>query len=325
MKAIVVERPGNPDVLQIKAIPRPSPRDGWVQIRVKAFGLNRSEVFTRQGHSPGVRFPRVLGIECVGLVEEAPQCHVTRGQTVAALMGGMGRNFDGGYAEYTCVPERCVFPLDTDLDWSVLGAIPEMFQTTWGSLTQALAVRAGQSLLIRGGTSSIGMAAAVLAKDLGLTVAATTRNPAKVQALKANGADHVVIDNGAIADPVRRLFPSGVDCVLELIGTVTLLDSLQTVAPRGTLCMTGILGNEWTLHEFAPMEMIPSTVKLTAYAGEAENLTSQQLQGFVDGVRQGRYHVNLHRVFRFEEIVEAHRYMENNQAMGKLVVLVDGS
>ncbi len=89
--------------------------------------------------------------------------------------------------------------------------------------------------------------------------------------------------------------------------------------------MTGILGNEWTLHEFAPMDMIPSTVKLTTYAGEAENLTSEQLQSFVDGIAMGRYRVNINRVFRFEEIVEAHRYMENNQAMGKLVVLVDSS
>jgi len=325
VKAIVIEKPGNPDVLQIKEIPRPSPCDGWVRIRVKAFGLNRSEVFTRQGHSPGVRFPRVLGIECVGVVEDAPQCQVKRGQKVAALMGGMGRDFDGGYAEYTCVPERCVFPLETDLEWSVLGAIPEMFQTTWGSLTQALEVRAGQSLLIRGGTSSIGMAATVLAKDLGLTIAATTRNPAKVEALKGNGADYVVIDNGAIVDQVRRLFPHGVDCVLELIGTGTLLDSLKTVAPQGSLCMTGILGNEWTLNEFTPMDMIPSTVKFTTYSGGAENLRGEQLQSFVDGIAMGRYRVNINRVFRFEEIVEAHRYMENNQAMGKLVVLVDSS
>ncbi len=89
--------------------------------------------------------------------------------------------------------------------------------------------------------------------------------------------------------------------------------------------MTGILGNEWTLHEFAPLEMIPSTVKLTTYAGEAENVTSKQLQSFIDGITKGRYRVNIDRVFRFEEIVEAHRYMENNQAMGKLVVLVDSS
>ncbi len=135
----------------------------------------------------------------------------------------------------------------------------------------------------------------------------------------------MVIDNGAIADRVRRLFPDGVDCVLELIGTVTLLDSLKTVAPRGSLCMTGILGNEWTLREFAPMDMIPSTVKLTTYAGEAENLTSEQLQHCVDGIATGRYRVNIDRVFRFEEIVEAHRYMETNQAMGKLVVLVDSA
>ena len=134
-----------------------------------------------------------------------------------------------------------------------------------------------------------------------------------------------MIDNGAIADQVRRLFPHSVDCVLGLIGTVTLLDSLKTVAPQGSLCMTGILGNEWMLHEFVPMDMIPSTVKCTTYSSEAENLTGKQLQSFVDGIAMGRYRVNINRVFRFEEIVEAHRYMENNRARGKLVVLVDSS
>ena len=146
MQAIVIDEPGGPEVLKFREIPRPVPAPGWVLIKVMAFGLNRAEIYTRQGHSPGVSYPRVLGIECVGLVEEAPDGSFAPGQKVAAIMGGMGRHFDGGYAEYACVPKACVVPLESDLDWPVLGAIPEMFQTVWGSLHAALEVRPGQTL-----------------------------------------------------------------------------------------------------------------------------------------------------------------------------------
>ena len=323
MKAIVIEEPGGPEVLKIKNITRPSPGPGWVLIKVMAFGLNRSEMYTRQGHSPDVRFPRVLGIECVGIIKEAPDTHFQKGQKVAAIMGGMGREFDGGYAEYTCVPQSCVFPLNTVLDWATLGAIPEMFQTSWGSLHAALEVQPGQTLLIRGGTSSIGMASAQLAKRFGLTVIATTRNPAKIEALKNNGVDHVVIDKGVIFDSVRQLFPNGVDRVLELVGTATLLDSLKCVTPGGLVCMTGILGNEWVMKEFEPFVMIPSTVKFTTYGGGAQDMDMGELQKFVDAVARGRAKVNIDRIFQFHQIVEAHQYMEENRASGKLVVLVD--
>ncbi|MBZ0278491.1 MAG: zinc-binding alcohol dehydrogenase family protein [Anaerolineae bacterium] len=323
MKAIVAVQPGGPEVLHIQDIPRPEPRPGWVLIRVKAFGLNRAEMFTRQGHSPGVMFPRVLGIECVGVVEAAPGGEFQPGQTVVTMMGNMGRAFDGGYAEYTCVQAHNVLPVDTDLPWAALGAIPEMYQTVWGSLTEGLEVQAGQTLLIRGGTSSIGMAAALLAKEMGLTVAATTRNPAKADALRRNGADIVIIDTGKIAGAVREVFPGGVQRVLELVGTVTLLDSLRATAPKGIVCMTGILGNAWALEHFEPLDDIPSSVKLTIYGGDAQNLPAERLQTFVDSVAAGHSRVNIDRVFRFAEIVEAHRYMESNQATGKLVVVVD--
>lgn len=325
MRAIVVEQAGPPEVLQIRELPRPEPRPGQVLIRVKAFGLNRSEMFTRQGHSPSVTFPRVPGIECVGIVEAAPDTSLQVGQTVAAVMGEMGRAYDGGYAEYTLVPASQVLPLQTRLSWDTLAAIPETYLTAWGSLFEAMDLQAGQTLLVRGGTSSVGMAAIMLAKHHGATVIATTRNATKKAALQEIGADEVIIDTGTIADEVKRLVPGGVNGVLELIGTVTLLDSLQAVAPKGIVCMTGILGNAWVLQEFDPMVAIPSTVRLTHYGSGTINAANDTkiLQHIVEGVETGRYKVSIDRVFHFDEIVEAHRYMEANQAKGKLVVLVD--
>lgn len=142
MKAAVIHEAGGPEVLKIESRLIPKPAVGEVLIRVKAFGLNRSELFTRQGHSPNVRFPRILGIEAVGIVEEAPSGEFVKGVTVLTAMGGLGRQIDGGYAEFTCVPAKQVQQIDTKLDWKTLGAIPEMLQTAWGSLFTALRLRA---------------------------------------------------------------------------------------------------------------------------------------------------------------------------------------
>lgn len=322
MKAGVTTKPGNPDVIQIKDLPIPVVKEGWVLVKVKAFGLNRSEIFTRKGDSPNVVFPRVQGIECVGVVEDDPSGTHAKGQQVAAIMGGMGRNFDGSYAEYTLVPLKIIFPFESKLPWKTLGAIPEMFQTVSGSLNLALEIKAGEVLLIRGGTSSIGILACQLAKHLGLKVMATTRNPDKSSFLKENGADYVLIDDGKIADQVKAMFPDGVDKLLELIGTKTLKDSLKCIRPQGIVCMTGILGSEWTMREFTPMGDIPSTRRLTVYMGEADNLTKEMLQEFIDGVEQGSIRLTIDKHFRLDQIVTAHAYMESNQAKGKIVVEV---
>jgi NADPH2:quinone reductase len=325
MKAIRVHRPGGPEVLEIEELPRPEPRAGWVRIRVRAFGLNRSEMYTRQGHSPSVQFPRVLGIECVGVVDDAGGTDLSIGQTVAALMGEMGRAYDGGYAEYTLVPRDRVLPLHTDLTWDVLAALPETYLTAWGSLVEAMHLEVGQTLLIRGATSSVGMAAVSLAKGMGMRVLATTRDPAKADALRQNGVDEVVIDTGRIAEDVKQRVPGGVDALLELIGPVTLLDSLRAVRRGGIVCHTGLLGNVWIMERFEPLEDIPSTVKLTTYGSSttsAERSTAA-LQEIVDGVAAGRYRANIEKRFRFDEIVAAHRFMEANRGSGKLVVVVD--
>jgi len=174
--------------------------------------------------------------------------------------------------------------------------------------------------LIRGGTSSIGMLACQLAKHLGLKVISTTRKPEKEEYLKANDADLVIIDNGNITEKVKKLFPVGVDKVLELVGTRTLKDSLKCIKPGGTVCMTGILGSEWTMKEFTPMGDIPSLGRLTVYMGEAGNIQKESLQEFIDAVESGDIRLPIDRIFKLDEIVEAHKYMESNQAKGKIVV-----
>jgi NADPH:quinone reductase len=320
MRAVVLDAPGPPDALHVRELPIPIPRAKQVLIKIEAFGLNRSELHTRLGLADGVTFPRVLGIEATGTVAACPGGEYTVGQQVAALMGGMGRTYDGGYAEYTCVPVRQVVPFTSSLDWATLGAVPEMLQTSYGSLTIGLAARPGQSILIRGGMSSIGMATAVLAKRLGMTVLSTTRNPDRTDALRQIGVDHVLIDDGNIADQARRIIPDGVDTALELVGTPTLPDTLRATRVHGVVCFAGMLSNQWSVRDFYPIEYLPRGVRLTAYGGDATDLPTQVLQNFLDAVAAGDAIVPIHQAYHLDDIATAHADMEAGLATGKLVV-----
>ena len=298
MKAAVIYEAGGPEILRIESRPVPVPQPGEVLIAVKAFGLNRSELFTRQGLSPDVTFPRILGIEAVGVVEDAPGKEFASGDVVATAMGGMGRQFDGSYAEYTCIPVRQVQVLNTALGWEVLGAVPEMLQTAWGSLYKSLRLEPSERLLIRGGTTSVGLAAAAIAKSRGAFVAATTRRPDREKLLRGNGVDQVFIDTGPIAEQVKLACPGGLDKVLELVGTTTLLDSLRCARQRGIVCMTGMVGNKWSFDEFSPMEVIPPSVCLTTYDGGPEDFILTPLADLVDKIAAGQLRVQVGRTFR---------------------------
>jgi NADPH:quinone reductase len=321
MKAAVILTPGGPGNFTIQERAVPVPKEGQVLIRVKAFGLNRSELMTRKGLSPNVIFPRVLGIECVGEVVTDYSGELKKGQQVAAFMGGMGRDFDGSYAEYAVLPRTIIDPFESHLPWEQLGAIPEMFQTVYGSLHIALKILKDETILIRGGTSSIGMLATQLAKNSGLTVIATTRNHEKREMLINNGADHVVIDDGLIIQKIKAITPNGVNKVLELIGTATLKDSLACTAAGGTVCMTGMLSEQWSFQEFAPMEYIPATVNLTVYDSGQVSVDQQSFQQFITDVEAGKVKLSIGRVFRLEDIAAAHSLMDSNSAGGKIVVL----
>jgi NADPH:quinone reductase-like Zn-dependent oxidoreductase len=324
MRAAVCVQAGGPEVLRIREVPVPAVRAGWSLVRVKGAGLNRSELRTRQGHSPNVRFPRVLGIECVGVVAVSTDPALPAGTTVAAVMGEMGREFDGGYAEYALLPNALLMPVTTTLPWDVLAALPETYLTAQGAL-DALGIAPGVRgrLLIRGGTSSVGMAAASIAAGYGVETAATTRRQDKTDALTAAGVDHALLDvGGSLTDDVHAIWPDGPDHVLDLVGASTAADSLRLVRRGGTVCVAGSLSG-WLIPDFEPIAMIPSGTRLTAFHSDdlKGGAGATLLRRIVQQVEAGLYRPNLDRVFGLDDIVAAHRHMENDQAAGKVVVL----
>lgn len=319
MKTVVLYAPGPPTALKIEQRPIPKPAPGQILIRVHAFGLNRSELFTRLGHSPNVRLPRILGIEAVGIVAECPGEEHAVGETVATCMGGLGREVDGGYAEYTLVKADFARAIKTELPWDVLGALPEMLQTGWGALNteRGLQIGTGETLLIRGGTTSVGLAAAAIAKSQGLTVLATTRRQDRTELLKAHGADHVIVDDGHIEAEVKQICPGGVDKLLELVGS-TLMDSCRCVKEGGRVRQVGVVGGNSNAN---PEDTLPKGATYGFYGGEQEDFHAMPLQQMVDQVANGKLVVQIGKKFTIDEIVEAHRVMEENTAGGKIVVL----
>lgn len=326
MRAIVIEQYGGPEQLVLQDLPEPAPMPGHVVIEVEAFGLNHAEMYFRQGVWGEVA--KVSGIECVGRVKADPDGRLAPGQTVAALMGGMGRTFNGSYAEVTRVPASNVVPLDTRLLWEELAAIPESYATAWTCLARNLALKPGQTVLVRGATSALGQAAVNIAAHAGAHVIATTRNTGRFATLQSLGASETLIEVPKLAEQIRTRHPHGIDAVLDLVGNSTLLNSLAAVRPDGRVCMAGFLGGAKPIAAFDPLMNMPSGVHLSFFAsaftfGNADYpLSAIPLQQMVDRAASGAYKAKPARVFRFDEIQDAHRLMEASGANGKIVVRV---
>jgi NADPH:quinone reductase len=326
MRAIVIQRYGGPEVLVIEDRPMPIPKPGEVLIEVKAFGLNHAEIYFRQGAWGDVA--EISGIECAGLVKSDPAGRLAIGQTVIAIVGGMGRSLNGSYAEYTCVPAFNVAPVKTRLSWAELAAIPESYATAWTCLFVNLELKKGQTLLVRGATSALGQAAVNLAAHVGARVIATTRKPQRAAGLEALGAKQVLLELPVLHDRVRECHPEGIDGVLDLIGTTTILDSLATLRRNGRACLAGFLAGGGPIANLEPVFQMPSARHLSVFAsalvtGSAEfPLAEIPFQDIVDRVADGTYKAKPSKVFELSDIREAHRLMESSGANGKIVVRV---
>ena len=267
----------------------------------------------------------VSGIECVGLVHSCPGGEFAVGTKVAALMGGMGRSINGSYAEYTRCPASNVAAIESNLSWEDLGALPESYATAWTCLFRNLELSSGQTLLIRGATSSFGQAAINLAVNAGAKVIATTRNLDRSSMLLNLGVQYVIQEGPQLSERLGDKKP--IDAVLDLVGNSVLLESLSIVRRGGRVCMAGFLGGLSPIADFNPLLQMPSGVHFSFFGSfhfgtSGFPLSDVPLQKIANEVASGHYKAKPSKVFQFEDIMKAHEVMEKGQAGGKLVVKV---
>ncbi|MBE2896514.1 zinc-binding dehydrogenase [Pasteurellaceae bacterium HPA106] len=313
MKAIVVRNPCGANALQVEEVALPLVRKGWVRVKIRAFGINRAEIYTRNGLSPEVKFPRIIGIECVGEIDDPSDSDFTKGQKVVSLMKGMGRNFDGSYAEYVLIPSDQVYPIRSNIPWNILASIPIGYGTAFGSLFEVLHLKHNEHLLIRGATSSVGLAAVKFAKALDCFVYATTRNLSHKNKLIALGVDQVIFDDGNLAKKGLK-----VDKTLELVGAKTVKDSLKCTRCGGIVCFTGILSG-WIVHDFYPIDDIPTGVYLSSF--HSDNLNKESIINLFDFIDRHAIKLENPISFPLSEISQAHKLMESNQSINKIVIV----
>ncbi len=323
MKAIVINKDGDTNQLVIKDIPTPVPQPDEILIKIKAFGINRAEIYMRQGLWGDVA--EVSGIECVGLVENDPSGILSKGQKVAAIMGGMGLTRNGSYAEYTCLSTQNVFPVETSLSWVDFAAIPESYATAWSCLHENMNIKENETIFIRGGTSALGQAAINIAANIkGVTIISSTRSIERINELKALGCSKVFVENSMLNEKIREQYPAGIDSVMDIIGNTTLLDSLKMVKKNGAVCNAGFLGGSDPI-SFNPLVDMPPSVNLNFFASfqfgtDDFPIKNIPMQKIIENAEQGMYKIKPSNVFSFNEISKAHQLMESNNSGGKIVI-----
>lgn len=313
MNAVVLDKITNAKDVALSELPVPEVRPGWLLVKVRAFGLNHSEKLLRLNEirADYIRKPIIPGIDCVGEIADPSDSGLAVGQKVVALMGGMGRSFHGSYAEYALLPRRIVFPVESDVPWEVLGAVPETYFTAWGSLFECLHLTAEDTLLIRGATCALGYAAVQIANALGCRVIATTHRESKLTLLSEG--DEAVLDDGELTGKVQRITKA-----LDLIGPRNLRDTLTAVEKGGIVCQTGVLGGVYTLNGFDPIKDIPNGVYLTGFFSNYP--TQQTVDEIFTFLNTKRLVPSYGAVYTFEHIREAITAQDEGKANGKIVV-----
>lgn len=319
MKAILVREPGDSKVLEVVEYDKPVIKSGWSLVKVIGFGINRSEIFTRQGLSPSVVFPRILGIECVGIIEESSDVErLAPGQKVVSIMGEMGRTFDGSYADYVLLPNDQIYPIRTELDWIALTTIPETYYTAYGAMKN-LKISADDKILVRAGASGVGVAFVKLVKARfpQVKVYASVRNEKKENQLGAAGYDGFFLDEDGQLQEAETFSK-----ILELVGPATLKDSLRYLEEGGIICSCGQLGQKWYLEDFDPiMELRESVYLTTFYSGNVSQSKIQEMLAYIEAYRVP---VAPEKIFSLEDIQRAHDYLKSVQSFGKVIVINTG-
>lgn len=318
MKAVLIDKPTKGEDVVLTETSLPEVKPGWVLVKVRAFGMNHSEQILREFEisSSYIHKPIIPGIECVGEIADPSDSNLLKGQKVVSLMGGMGRSFNGSYAEYALLPIHHVFPVESKLSWTEMGAIPETYFTAWASLFECLDLKKEDILLIRGATCALGYVSIQIAKTLGCQVIATTHKEEKLKLLQDTGCDECILDDGSSLKGKA----SGVTKVLELIGIKTLKDTMFSVEKGTIVCNTGVLGKVYEWNHFDPIKDIPNGVYLTGfYSNYPNQKTMQEIFTFVD---KHQLKPLIGAVYDFKDIREACIALDSGKINGKIVVEV---
>jgi NADPH:quinone reductase-like Zn-dependent oxidoreductase len=323
MKAVVLTKSIKAEEIEISNIRKPKVKKDWVLIKVKAFGLNNSEKILRQIeiNNDYIKKPIVPGIECVGIIENASNSNFKVGDKVFAIMGGMGRSFNGSYAEYCLVPTKNVFKINSKMSFAELGAIPETFFTAFGSLFECLNLQKSDTLLIRGGTCALGYASLQIAHALGTKVIATADKQEKLEFLKECGADVVFVDNGTIRDDMLKIAPYGVEKILELVGCKTVVESMRWLKDGGICCNTGCLGKQYALYDFDPIKDIPNGRYLTGFFSNYP--TQEKIDEILKFLDKHKLSPKIGKIFAFDDVKQAVIAQDKGLVNGKIVVVVE--
>lgn len=316
MKAVVLTEPTAAKDIFLTEVPVPAVKSGWVLVKIRAFGLNHSEQILRQFEIEHdyIQKPIIPGIECVGEIADASDTHFSNGQKIVALMGGMGRSFNGSYAEYALLPAHHVFAIQSDMAWTDIAAVPETYFTAWGSLFNCLRLQKDDTLLIRGSTCALGYASIQIAKAIGCRVAATTHRENKLSLLKNAGADECILDDSNLNEKYQGRFNK----VLELVGCKTLRDTLWCTASGGIVCNTGVLGGVFSLENFAPIQEIPSSVYLTGFHSNFP--TQADIDLIFNFLTEHSLKPLIYARFAFRDIAQVCAACDSGNVNGKIVV-----
>lgn len=325
MLAVEIREPGPPDVLGPADRPMPSPGPDDVLIKVAAAGVNRPDIAQRQGkYPPPPGASDIPGLEVSGTIEEVGSAVTTwhRGDKVCALVSG------GGYAEYCAAPAVQCLPIPAGIDLISAAGLPETTFTVWTNVFERGHLRAGESLLVHGGSSGIGTTAIQMAKALGATVLVTAGSRVKCDACLALGADHAINyrEEDFVASVRDRTAGRGVDVILDIVGGAYLQRNLDALAVDGRLVHIGQLGGARAEISLTPVLRRRLTITgstLRPRSVEEKGAIARAVQQHVwPLVERGDVRVAVHATFDLREAAEAHRVMEASSHIGKLLLTV---
>ena len=327
-RVVRFHKTGGPEVLTIDQVDVPMPGPGEVRIAVKALGLNRAESMFRSGtYLEQPKFPARLGYEAAGTVEALGKGvqGLEVGDAVSTVPA-FSMNQYGVYGDTAIVPAFAVAKHPASLSWTEAAAVWMQYATAYGALIDIAGLKAGDTLLIPAASSSVGIAAIQIARMIGATPVALTRRSNKRRALLDAGAAHVIAteEQDVVAEVMKLTGGKGARIVFDPVGGSALTKLTAAMAERGILFLYGALSTEPT--PLPLMNVLGKSLTIRGYVlfeitGDPQRLERAK-KFIVDGLSAGKLKPVIAKTFPLEQIVEAHRYLESNQQIGKIVVTV---